>query len=201
VVSLPPDQLTASGSVAPGVVIDAPVDNGDLAFDILGNLWVTSDMGVVRYDAARLGASIASAPDLRLVVRDSVDERTIVPSNLAFDIAGNLWVIDFGGNLVSKVASSDLAGTGEQTAVAAVTITLGVAALLERPAFDESAGLWLALDQNRFGRLSAAQLAVSSTAGEPTVPEILITSPNMGNANRMALFPAPEGLPLRHRFP
>jgi hypothetical protein len=201
VVSLSPEQLSASGSVAPGIVIDGVTENGDLAFDILGNLWVTSDTDVVRYDAARLAASITSGPDLRLSMRASTDDRSIVPSNLAFDLAGNLWVIDFGGNLVSKIASADLAATGAQSVVAAVTITLGVAALLERPAFDESAGLWLALDQNRFGRLSAAQLDVSTGAGEPTVPETVITSPNMGNANRMALFPAPAGLPLYHSFP
>ena len=200
VVSLRPEQLSTSGSVAPGITIDGVTENGDLAFDILRNLWVTSETTVVRYDAARLGASSAAAPDLRLSIRGA-DERAIVPSNLAFDVAGNLWVIDFGGNLVARVASSELAGTGEQSVVAAVTLTLGVAALLERPAFDESAGLWLALDQNRFGRLSAAQLGVSTTAGAPTLPEIVITSPNMGNANRMALFPAPAGLPLYHSVP
>jgi hypothetical protein len=76
-----------------------------------------------------------------------------------------------------------------------------VAALLERPAFDESGGLWIALDQNRFGRLSPDQLATSTGPGEPTQPETIITSPGMGSAQRIALYPAPEDLPLYHRFP
>ena len=82
-----------------------------------------------------------------------------------------------------------------------MSITLGVTALLERPAFDESGGLWMALAADRFGRLSPAQLGVSSGGGDPTEPETIITSPGMGNANRMALYPAPQDLPLYHRFP
>ncbi len=199
VVAVAPEQLETSGQVTPAVSIGGLTENGDLAFDIVRNLWVTTTGSVLRYDAERLETSI-EVPDLTLTVRDAADVRSIEPSNLAFDLAGNLWIIDFGGNLVSKVAQADLEGAGERTAVAAVSLTLGVAALLERPAFDESGGLWLALDQDRFGRLSPAQLGASSGAGEPTVPETLIESPGMGNANRMAFFPASADLPLYHRF-
>jgi hypothetical protein len=110
-------------------------------------------------------------------------------------------LVDSGSNVVAQIASADLGGTGERSVTSSVRITLGVAALLERPAFDESGGLWLALDQNRFGRLSPAQLAVSTGAGAPTTPETRITSPGMGNAHRIAFYPAPEALPLYHRFP
>jgi hypothetical protein len=109
-------------------------------------------------------------------------------------------VVDFGANVLARIALDAQSSSGSQTVVADRTIALGVTALLERPAFDESGGLWLALDQNRFGRLSPDQLTVNSDSGSPTIPETLITSPGMGNANRMAFYPAPADLPLYHHF-
>ncbi|HTV25391.1 MAG TPA: hypothetical protein VMG12_42140 [Polyangiaceae bacterium] len=200
VVELAAGDLLASGTVAPERSIEGLEDNGDLAFDIVENLYVTEAGRVVRFDAARLERDIGGQPDAALSIRDAGDTRDIVASNLAFDIAGNLWVIDFGGNRVSKVASAALEGAGPRSVVSEVTITLGVSALLERPAFDESGGLWLALDQNRFGRLAPEQLGSSTGAGAPAVPSTIITSPGMGNANRMAFFPAAPDLPLYHRF-
>lgn len=200
VVALAAEQLEASGSVTPRITIGGVTDNGDIAFDISRNLWVTDGDALLRYDAERLEASI-DTPDLRLGARDAADDRGIRPSNLAFDSAGNLWIIDAGRRLVSQIASADLGGTGERAVNATLSITLGASALLERPAFDESGGLWIALEANRLGRLSPAQLGVSSGSSAPSVPETIITSPGMGNARRIALFPAPHDLPLYHRFP
>jgi len=98
------------------------------------------------------------------------------------------------------VANADQAQSGLRTVVSDRTVALGVTALLERPAFDESGGLWLALNENRFGRLSPEQLAINSSIGSPTVPATIITSPGMGNANRMAFFPSAADLPLYHHF-
>jgi streptogramin lyase len=200
VVALAAEDLDASGTLTPARVIEGLEDNGDLAFDSAQNLWITDAERVVRFGVERLEADITGGPDVELSLRDAADAGDIVASNLAFDRAGNLWVIDFGGNRVSKIASPELEATGARSVVSEVTITLGVAALLERPAFDESGGLWLALDQNRFGRLGPEQLAASSGSGAPTVPSTIITSPGMGNANRMAFYPAAEDLPLYHSF-
>jgi len=203
VVGLEARELDTAGRVTPARSIDGLEDNGDVAFDSSQNLWVTNAGSVIRFDAERLEPlerAITGAPDVELTLRDAEDTRDIVASNLAFDGTGNLWVIDFGGNRVSKVRAVDLESAGTRSVVSEVTITLGVAALLERPAFDESGGLWLALDQNRFGRLGPDQLDTSTDGGAPTVPATLITSPGMGNANRMAFFPAAVDLPLYHQF-
>lgn len=199
IVKLTAADLETSGEVTPSIAIAGLADNGDVAFDMLSNLWATDGDRVVRYDAERLAASIDAAPDLAITLQSSDDGLVLTPSNLAFDAGGNLWVIDFGGNLLAKIEAADLAGTGEIGLVAGETLALSVSALLERPAFDESGGLWLALDQNRFGRLAPAQLTLSTTAGAPTTPETIITSPSMGYANRMAFYPAPADLPLYHR--
>jgi hypothetical protein len=200
VVALAAESLAVSGSVPPQRVIEGFDDNGDLAFDSAQNLWITDADRVVRFGVERLDGDIAGGPDVVLSLRDASDARDIVATNLAFDRAGNLWAIDFGGNQVAKIAAAELEATGTRSVVSEVTITLGVAALLERPAFDESGGLWLALDQNRFGRLGPDQLGTSTGGGAPITPSTIITSPGMGYANRMAFYPAAADLPLYHRF-
>jgi hypothetical protein len=192
--------LEASGTVAPAVTISNLSDNGDVAFDYSNNLWLTDGGKVLRFNAERLDEGTGEAADLILQVRDQANTLDLAASNLVFDASGGLWVVDFGANLLARIDGDAQALSGSQTVLAERTIALGVTALLERPAFDESGGLWLALDQNRFGRLSPDQLSVSSDSGSPTTPETLITSPGMGNANRMAFFPAPADLPLYHHF-
>jgi sugar lactone lactonase YvrE len=197
---LSPNDLAGSGTVAPAVTISNLTDNGDLAFDYSNNLWITDSGKVLRYDAARLEGATDQSADLSLQVRDQADTRDLEASNLVFDATGGLWLIDFGSNQLARIGLDAQALAGSRTVIAEKTIAIGVTALLERPAFDESGGLWLALDQNRFGRLSSQQLAVNSDIGSPTLPETLITSPGMGNANRMAFYPAPADLPLYHHF-
>lgn len=138
IVKLGAAELEAAGEVTPAVALSGLGDNGDVAFDIDGNLWVTDGDRIARYDAARLAASSDAAGDLLLAVQSSGDGPALSPTNLAFDGSGNLWVIDFGGNLLSKVPLTDLTGTGEVDVVAQTTLALSVSALLERPAFDES---------------------------------------------------------------
>jgi len=192
--------LSTSGTVTPGVSLGNLPVNGDVAFDYSGNLWVTADGKIYRYNAERLEASSNEPPDLAILLRDHADTLDLQASNLVFDLTGGLWVIDFGSNLLARVASTDQALDGAQVVVSERSVALGVTALLERPAFDESGGLWLALNEGRFGRLSPEQLAIDSSIGSPTVPATIISSPGMGNANRMAFFPAAADLPLHHHF-
>jgi hypothetical protein len=197
---LSPNDLAVSGTVKPTVAVSNLTDNGDVAFDYSGNMWVTADGKIFRYDVARLEAGSDQPPDLAILLRDHADTLDLSASNLAFDATGGLWAIDFASNMVARVSNADQALTGPQIVVSDRSVALGVTALLERPAFDESGGLWLALNENRFGRLSPAQLATNSDIGSPTVPETIITSPGMGNANRMAFFPSAADLPLYHHF-
>jgi len=76
-----------------------------------------------------------------------------------------------------------------------------VTALLSQPAFDDGNGLWLGLDVGRIGRLSPAQLGVSSTAAKPTTPAVVIKSSSIDAELPIAFFPAPAGLPLYHSIP
>ena len=105
--------------MSPEVLLSV-AENGDIAFDGDGNLWVVTGATISRYDASRLAASDGEEADLVLTVTNPDDTNALGPSNLAFDASGNLWATDFGGNLVVEVAQSELGGTGEQTVAAAV---------------------------------------------------------------------------------
>jgi streptogramin lyase len=197
---LSPDDLAVSATVTPSVVVSNIADNGDVAFDYSGNLWLTAAGKIYRYDAARLETGTDQPPDLAILLKDHAGTLELSASNLVFDVTGGLWAIDFGSNTLARVAAADQALGGPQVVVSDLSVVIGVQALLERPAFDESGGLWLALQQGQFGRLSPEQLATNSSIGSPTLPETIITSPGMGNANRMAFFPSAADLPLYHHF-
>jgi len=198
------DLKTAGDKIADvaisGLVADNSLPDAEgIAFDHDGNLWVGGGAALRRFDAARLGDSSADPADLELSVKDSL--AALVGNNLAFDKAGNLWATDFAANAVFEVAAADLGQTGSKNAVAERSITISVTALLSQPAFDDGNGLWLGLDVGRIGRLSPAQLGVSSTAAKPTTPAVVIKSSSIDSELPIAFYPAPAGLPLYHSIP
>lgn len=146
---------------------------------------------------SRLGASIDStaAPANATLTMPEGSE------HIAFDADGNLWSVDGSAINLTKIAKADLAGTGASAPTPATTISVGVAALPEGIAFDESGGLWVATSANKFARLAPAQLGTSTTSAAPTAPERNFTSDDVGSAGSFAIFPAPAGLPLFHAMP
>jgi streptogramin lyase len=120
---------------------------------------------------------------------------------LTFDADGNLWITDFGGNFVAELAAEDLDGDGEATVVAESSIVLSVSALLNRPAFDDEGGLWISHSAGRVVRIAPADLQVSTGAGDPTAPDVVLSGEGIGNTANVAFFPAPAGLPLYHSLP
>jgi sugar lactone lactonase YvrE len=109
-----PDQLAASGAPTPHVLIgissSAFTTPAGLAFDSHGNLWVanTANQTVVSFGAAQLAASGAPVPH---IVLSSNAGSLVIPSGLAFDAEGSLWVIGGGGSL-EKFASASLGASG-----------------------------------------------------------------------------------------
>lgn len=206
VLRIPAADLNGVGGDKEADVLIAGIDdNQGLAFDKAGNLWVGSAVGLARYDAARLDNSTGAAPDLLLSVTD--DTAGLRPWFLAFDQDGDLWASDFAANAVFEVAAADLAGTGEAEAAANVSVTLDVLALVDHIAFDDAGSLWvgLALDNELsaggIGKLSAAQLLVSTEPGASATPAVIVNSASLASGLPVAFFPAPAGLPLHHSIP
>ena len=198
-------QLVSTATVTPALTISV-TDPAGIAFDRAGNLWVVTrmDSRVWRYDAAQLSGGSVAAPAFKLGgLRTEIEGDTslLVPSWIAFDARGDLWVNDFAGNLFFRVAASETRGTGTLDARPQVRITIGVLALLEGFAFDGEGGLWSAGAMGTLFRLAPVQLDVSSGAGAPTVPERIISSGDIGSASNVAFYPAPAGLPLYSSLP
>jgi hypothetical protein len=197
ILRVPAAELTGvDGTKTPDVLIALTVSNEGLAFDTAGNLWVGGGPALLRYDASRLDESYGGEPDLELTVADKVSG--LKADFVTFDKAGNAWGTDFAANGVFQIPAADLEGTGKKAVTANVSIVIDVLALLHQPAFDESNGLWLGLDDGSIGRLSAEQLGADSTG---ITPSVVIKSSSVGAQLPIALFPAPQGLPLYHSIP
>ncbi len=181
-------------------------DPAGLAFDAAGNLWVASQGStrLLRFDAFGLAGSTApsASTELGVFATDVMgDTSRFTPSWLAFDANGDLWANDFGSNTFFRVAAPQLSGTGTREVQPAVRVVSGVLSVIEGFLFDEGGGLWSAGAQGQLFRLSPAQLAVSSTAGAPTPPEVTLQSSELGSAANLAIYPAPAALPLWHALP
>jgi sugar lactone lactonase YvrE len=171
-----------------------------IAFDASGNMWVSDATSLHRYPAASLAPGQAHEPTFALNV-NTEKGAALPPDALAFDSDGNLWATSFGGNIIYKLTPADLtpAGTSKDV-VPSVQIAVTVGALLESLAFDESGGLWLTYSQGKLARLAPTQLGTSTNAGDPTIPETILASANIGYPSAMAFYPTAAGLPLYSRF-
>ncbi|HYQ45900.1 MAG TPA: hypothetical protein VER11_28215 [Polyangiaceae bacterium] len=173
----------------------------DLAFDGAGNLWVAAGGQVQRFDRARLDTNDSRAPDFVLTVTtDDAAPVALTANFLVFDLAGNLWAADVARHALFEITKTDLAHEGTNTVAAKVRIALDGSAELARPAFDDEGSLWVSLANGSFGKLTAEQLAVSSSPAAPTVPSVVISGLGVG-VDALAFFPTATGLPLASAQP
>ena len=175
-----------------------------VTFDSAGNLWVMDPAGVVngnttpalfKFSAAQLAAlGMNSAPD---PVATITTTGLAAPQQSVFDAAGNQWVADHDGNAVLVFTAAQLAMTGDNPTVPAVTITstafngpLGIA-------FDSAGNLWIANNGGVAGangaasptgttivEFAAAHLPMVPTTGmvEPALtPDITLSDNGMGS--------------------
>jgi sugar lactone lactonase YvrE len=103
------EQLATSGSPDPDVVLSSSdlslVTPAGLAFDALGNLWVANIAGrtLTSFGPQKLTRTGSPVPDVLITAIEGV---LSVPVALAFDGAGNLWVIGGTGALTKYPRAS-----------------------------------------------------------------------------------------------
>ena len=191
-------QLTASGSPTPAVTLS---DDGfgsldsiaGIAFDSNGDLWIANAfnvINVVKFDQSDLNASGAPTPT---VINSS--SSFVGPRHLAFDTAGNLFVVDhwFPDFQILKFHLAQLGTSGDVAPNVVISDNGPNLAFPGGLAFDNSGGLWVVNGSPAsLVRFTADQL-VSSGSLPPavminTLPSVPITLP--------AFFPTPPGLPI-----
>jgi sugar lactone lactonase YvrE len=117
-------KLAASGAPAPDVVISGGASTlqapAGLAFDADGRLWVANGerRDVVAFGAAQLVAGGSVAPAIVLVPSN---RSVSVPTGLAFDDAGALWVVS-GDGLLARYDRLQLTASGEPSASASLRV-------------------------------------------------------------------------------
>jgi sugar lactone lactonase YvrE len=102
-----------AGSQGPVHVLTAAnslVNPAGLAFDARGNLWIanTGNGTVVAFTPAQLAGTGSPAPE---IVISSIGGSLTLPTGLAFDSDGSLWVVG-GDGALTKFASESLAASG-----------------------------------------------------------------------------------------
>ena len=144
-----------------------------LAFDRSGDLWVanydanTDVSSLVEYTPSQL-ATGSAAPIVTISPgpSGSLDE----PDGLAFDSAGDLWVVNYSANTLVEYAPSQLA-TGAPTPI--VTISSGPSASLNEPdglACDSAGDLWVAnYNSSTVVEYKLRQLSTGSPAPAMTI--------------------------------
>ena len=194
-------QLATDATVTPALTIPFAAEAQGIAFDKSGNLWIGTGDELDRLDAATL-TSASATPSLKLTVTTKeTGGSPLHPAFLTFDASGNLWSNDFGGNIVFQFPAAELSGTTNKAFVPPALVTLQVGALLGGMSFDEGGGLWIAYSAGKFIRLAGAQLTTTTDPGHPTVPERVISSPQVNYTEDIAFYPAPAALPLYSAVP
>ncbi len=187
------NQIEQSGNPRPRIVIASPVFfPWAIRFDASDNLWAIADDQVWRFAPRDRAASGPPNPSLRVDPPDGLS-----PVDLAFDSAGNLWLAGpaSSGDEIEMITAGDLAGTGEISPTAAVSITssaFGVpvdsGTCLGGIDFDHSGDLWTSVTGTN-GICEANTQVVEFTPGQLSAGGNLTPSVTIGqNTNKTNLF-------------
>ncbi len=161
--------LAATGAPAPAVL----VGNGGststvpqptaVAVDSVGGIWVVEDRETIKYFTAAQIASTTNAAPARVITSSAL----LAAQALAFDDAGDLWVVDRNYTTLNEFTPAQLAAGGTQTPAVIVNKIFGTLSMPWQAAFDAHGNLWVTnFGDSTIVGYSAAQLA----AGGDPVP-------------------------------
>ncbi|MEO8140279.1 MAG: hypothetical protein ABI742_11565, partial [Gemmatimonadota bacterium] len=185
------DQLAASGSPKPAIVLTRLGHPTAIAFDAAGGLWVSDIQAqtVTGFPASELATS--DDPISSVVLHRGADSLDM-PTGIAFDASGNLWIANIGNETLVAFTPAQLAAAGSPAPHVVLHTTGGSLTFPVGVAFDAEGSLWVL---NRSGTLVKFARAGLGTPGTPATGARLILS---GYARfwSVAFWPRPPGLPL-----
>lgn len=192
IVVFTPNQLLTGGNLVPAVTISGSLDfSVGLAFDASGNLWVANGIGdtVVRFGASQLTSG--GSPDPEAIIMDDGSGDLEAPTGVAFDAAGNLWVVSRARAAILKFEDpGSLSGPVSPTA----DVVLEGVDLPTGLAFDNSGSLWVSNSPSgnllRFEGVGSLSGTVTPTANA------VITGAAGINLGMIAFYPPPADLPI-----
>jgi hypothetical protein len=167
------------GVASPGVKITSPTSSGpdQLAFDASGNLWLTrpGEEAIVRYAPEQLLSSGTQNPSAVLTSVGPV-------RGLAFDMAGNLWVVS--GDMLLRLPAASLPTSGTHSASPDLVLSGGMLGA-RAPAFDAQGNLYVASETDaRLMRFEPSQLSGSGTV--TVTPAAVFTSAELDHPRALA---------------
>ena len=178
ILEFPAAGLGASGTPSPGVVLTGSAINVPvaLAFDENGDLWVANlvDSNVVEFTASQLASSGSPTPAVAVNIAIPASGHFSGPTGIAFDAAGDLWVVQ--EPKLIEYTPSQLKVSGTPTP--AITIGDDGSHSLNSPlgmAIDPAGGIWVAngnLPPYSVVRFSPSQITASGTP----VPAVTLTT-------------------------
>jgi streptogramin lyase len=188
-----PDQLAASGTRQPAVVLTGLGEPTALAFDAAGSLWVAEFPGrLLEYLPNQLEASGAPVPAVTLDP-DPAGTSLVEPAAMAFDAAGMLWVSNSGSTTVVGFAPDQRVASGAPSPRVVLSPAAGSLQLPAALVFTADGSLWVVNGTGVLERFDAASLA----AGGPPEPSGRLVLSQQTLLWGGALWPRPAGLPLR----
>lgn len=205
--------FTSSNIIAP--TKNSLIDPLGLAFDAAGDLWVVDgNRRVLEYvppfTNGMNATLVIGQPDFTSVTQATTASGLNYPTEVAFDAAGNLWLVDQGNNRVLEYKAPFSAGESASIVIGQPDFTSSASATtasgMNSPygiAFDGSGNLWVSDNRNLRASLVLGQpnFTSSGVSGNPQVdvnnPEGLAfdTSGNLfvseTGASRVVIFEPP----------
>jgi sugar lactone lactonase YvrE len=195
-------QLATSGNLAPAATIlsdgNSLLSPAALAFDANGALWVANFGGsntsteLVKYTPAQLSATGSPTPAVAIITRNQEGLDGILPTAMAFDAAGNLWMGGYFDTPIVMLSPAQLSASGKplpaifyKALQSPVRKTMGMA-------FDAGGNLWVAQPDVLYGLAKDKIYTGGSLDGTVMIEGIDLASPSAV----YAFDPPPSDLPL-----
>jgi sugar lactone lactonase YvrE len=175
------DQSAAYGTVSTVVGSAQGYQNGTgtaalfyrptaVALDAAGNMYVADSYNSVirKVTADGITTTLAGNGTLGYTDGAAADAQFYVPSGIAVDAAGNVFVADMGNNMIRKITPAGVVSTFAGNGVAGYTNGTGTLALFNSPAglaFDAAGNLYVADSGNNLIRMITPAGVVTTVVG------------------------------------